>query len=87
MPSKTPEQAKFMRAACHDKKIADAHHISQDVACEFVKADLAKARGEKPKAANAHGKVAKESMSVTPSASISSTGYVQPNGTPPFKTF
>ena len=81
MPSKTPEQAKFMRAACHDKKIADAHHIRQDVACEFVKADQAKAR------AQTKGKqVARESMSVT-SASVSSTGYVHPNGAPPFKTF
>jgi len=85
MPSKTPEQAKFMRAACHDKKIADAHHIRHDVACEFVKADQAKARSEKAKAST--GKPARESMTVSPSASVSSTGYVQPNGAPPFKTF
>ena len=78
MPSKTEAQAKFMRAACHDKKIADAHHISQDVACEFVAADQAKAKHQKP---------AREGMTVAPSATVSSTGYVHPNGAPPFKVF
>lgn len=81
MPSKTPEQAKFMRAACHDKKIADAHHISQKTACEFVAADQAQKRGESAK------KPAREGMSIAPSASVSSTGYVHPNGAPPFKVF
>ena len=82
MPSKTPEQAKFMRAACHDKQIADSHHISQATACEFVKADQAKARAE------AKGsKPARESMTITPSASVTSTGYVHPTGQAPFKVF
>ena len=42
MPSKTPTQAKFMRAAAHDTKIAKKAGISQSVAREFVKADQRK---------------------------------------------
>lgn len=82
MPSKTPAQAKFMRAACHDKKIADSHHISQKTACEFVAADQAKKQAESGK-----GKPAREGMTISPSASVTSTGYVQPTGAPPFKVF
>jgi hypothetical protein len=82
MPSKTPEQAKFMRAACHDKKIADSHHIKQETACEFVRADQAQARaqakGQKP---------AREGMTISPSAAVFTTGYVHPTGQPPFKVF
>ncbi|MET0529933.1 MAG: hypothetical protein ABW003_16635 [Microvirga sp.] len=39
MPSKTPAQAKFMRAAAHDPKIAKRHGIPQETAREFVDAD------------------------------------------------
>jgi hypothetical protein len=79
VPSKTPEQAKFMRAACHDKSIADSHHIKQEVACEFVAADKAKAvQGKKP---------AQESITASHGTAVSSSGYVQPNGHIPFKTF
>jgi hypothetical protein len=39
MPSKTPAQAKFMRAAAHNPDIAKSHSISQKQAKEFVEAD------------------------------------------------
>ena len=42
MPSKTKAQAKFMRAAAHNPKIAAKHNIPQETAREFVKADQAK---------------------------------------------
>ena len=44
MPSKSPKQARTMRAACHDSKFAKKVGIPHDVACEFVKADQAKAK-------------------------------------------
>lgn len=78
MPSKTEAQAKFMRAACHDKDIADSHHIKQEVACEFVRADQAKASKQKP---------ATESITASHGTAVTTTGYVQPNGHIPFKTF
>lgn len=48
MPSKTPKQARTMRAAAHDPSFAKKLGIPQKVAKEFVAAD--KARGAKPKA-------------------------------------
>lgn len=45
MPSKTEKQAKFMRAAAHDPKIAAKAGIPQKVAKEFVAAD----KKEKPR--------------------------------------
>ena len=46
MPSKSPEQARLMRAAKHSKKVRQATGISQEVASEFVAADKRKkARG------------------------------------------
>ena len=39
MPSKSPQQAALMRAACHDPKIAKERHIPKSVACEFAEAD------------------------------------------------
>jgi hypothetical protein len=45
MPSKTPKQARTMRAAAHDKAFAKKMGIPQDVAREFTKADA----GAEPK--------------------------------------
>lgn len=42
MPSKTPKQARTMRAAAHDPKFAKKMNIPQKVAKEFVKADKKK---------------------------------------------
>lgn len=42
MPSKTPKQARTMRAAAHDKDFAKRMGIPQKVAKEFVKADQGK---------------------------------------------
>jgi len=42
MPSKSPEQAALMRAACHNPKIARKRGIPVGVACEFFRADQAK---------------------------------------------
>lgn len=42
MPSKSPKQARTMRAAAHDKGFAKKLGIPQDVAEDFVKADKAK---------------------------------------------
>ncbi len=42
MPSKTPKQARTMRAAAHDPKFAKKLGIPQKVAREFVAADKAK---------------------------------------------
>ncbi len=39
MPSKSPKQARMMRAAAHDKKFAKKVGIPQKVAREFVQAD------------------------------------------------
>lgn len=47
MPSKSPEQARTMRAAAHNKKFAKKVSIPQKVAKEYVKADQRKARREK----------------------------------------
>ena len=42
MPSKTPKQARFMRAACHNPQFAKRNNIKPSVACEFVKKDQRK---------------------------------------------
>ena len=39
MPSKSPKQAKFMRAAAHNPKFAKEAGIPQKVAKEFANAD------------------------------------------------
>lgn len=39
MPSKSPKQAKLMRAAAHNKGIAESAGVPQSVAREFVDAD------------------------------------------------
>lgn len=44
MPSSSPEQARTMRAAAHNKKFADKVDIPQDVAKDFEAADEAKAK-------------------------------------------
>jgi hypothetical protein len=43
MPSKTPKQARTMRAAAHDKTFAKKLDIPQGVAKDFVAADQKKA--------------------------------------------
>lgn len=42
MPSKSPKQARTMRAAAHNKAFAKKMDIPQKVAKEFVKADQKK---------------------------------------------
>lgn len=42
MPSKSPKQAKLMRAAAHDSKFAKKAGVPKKVAKEFVKADKRK---------------------------------------------
>lgn len=42
MPSKSPKQARTMRAAAHDKGFAKKLGIPQKVAREFVRADQKK---------------------------------------------
>lgn len=42
MPSKTPKQAAFMRAAAHNPEFAKKAGIPQGVAEEFVEADKGK---------------------------------------------
>lgn len=44
MPSKTPKQAKLMRAAAHNKAFAKKVGVPQKVAKEFVAADKRKKR-------------------------------------------
>lgn len=39
MPSKSPEQARLMRAAAHNPKFAKKAGVPQKVAKEFVRAD------------------------------------------------
>jgi len=39
MPSKSEKQARFMRAAAHDKDFAERNNIPQKVAKEFVAED------------------------------------------------
>ena len=48
-PSKSKKQAKLMRAAAHNKAIADKAGIPQSVAREFVKADKAKKKKRRKK--------------------------------------
>lgn len=43
MPSKSPKQARLMRAAAYDPKIARKSGVPQSVAREYVKADKGKA--------------------------------------------
>lgn len=47
MPSKSPKQARTMRAAAHDKGFAKRVGIPPKVAKEFVKADKTKAKSKK----------------------------------------
>lgn len=49
MPSKSPKQARTMRAAAHDPDFAARMGIPQDVAREFEAADEAKAGTKKKK--------------------------------------
>ena len=42
MPSKSKKQAKFMRAACKNKRFARKAKIPTKVACEFMRADQKK---------------------------------------------
>ena len=39
MPSKSPAQARTMRAACKNKKFRTKMNITRAVACKFAKAD------------------------------------------------
>ena len=48
MPSKSGKQARLMRAASHNPKIAKASGVPQAVAREFVEADKAKKRALSP---------------------------------------
>ena len=48
MPSKTPKQARTMRAAAHDPEFAKKIGIPTGVAKEFVAADTAKAPRSRP---------------------------------------
>lgn len=48
MPSKSPKQARTMRAAAHDPKFAKRMGIPQSVADDYVAAD--KAKGTRGKA-------------------------------------
>ena len=50
MPSKSPAQARTMRAAAHDPKFAKKLGIPQSVARDFVAADQAKAKRTAKKA-------------------------------------
>jgi hypothetical protein len=45
MPSKSPKQARTMKAAAHDPRFAKKVGIPQKVAKEFVKADRGKRQG------------------------------------------
>lgn len=47
MPSRTPKQARTMRAAARDSKFARRIGIPQPVAREFVRADRKRAHGRK----------------------------------------
>ena len=47
MPSKSPKQARTMRAAAHDPKFAKKLDIPQSVAREFVAADAKKSKRKK----------------------------------------
>ncbi len=49
MPSKSPQQAKLMRAVAHDPKFAKKVGVPQSVGRDFVKADAAKAAPKKTK--------------------------------------
>jgi hypothetical protein len=46
MPSKSPKQARFMKAAAHNPKFAKEAGVPQKVAKEYVAAD--KRKGHKP---------------------------------------
>ncbi len=50
MPSKSEAQERLMRAAAHDKKIADVNGIDQEMAKEWVRKDQEQKKQEdKPK--------------------------------------
>jgi hypothetical protein len=51
MPSKSPQQQRFMEAAAHNPAFAKKAGIPQKVAKEFVAADKAKAKGSRKKKA------------------------------------
>ena len=48
-PSKTPKQARTMKAAAHDPKFAKKLDIPVKVAKDFVKADQAKPQKHSPR--------------------------------------
>lgn len=50
MPSKSEAQARLMRAAAHDKKIADANGIDQALAKEWVRKDQEQQQKQKDNA-------------------------------------
>ena len=47
MPSKTPKQARTMRAAAHDSSLAKRMGIPQEVAKEFTRADTSHLKAPK----------------------------------------
>ena len=47
MPSKTPKQARTMRAAAHDPELAKKLKLPQSVARDFVKADQKKRKAKR----------------------------------------
>jgi hypothetical protein len=49
MPSKTPKQARLMRAAAHDPQVAKKSGVPQAVAREFVDASKRAKSPPKPK--------------------------------------
>jgi hypothetical protein len=49
MPSKSPKQAKLMRAAAHSPKVAKSAGVPQKVAKEFVAADKRKSDRPRPR--------------------------------------
>ena len=53
MPSKSPQQHRFMEAAAHNPAFAQKAGISQSVAKEFVAADAKKAKKKAPKKSRA----------------------------------
>lgn len=49
MPSKSPEQARLMRAAAHNPEVAKKTGVPQKVAREYVAADTKIGQAVKPK--------------------------------------
>ena len=48
MPSSSKAQARAMRAACHDAETAKAMGISQEKACEWMRADQKRGTDDLP---------------------------------------